>query len=82
MEPLGELELREGERPLRWQGDGGDTGDLMVGYDALAGRSRSVWTLSHDERMAILDGARVELTVYGNHPPVHLAVEGAAEPQT
>lgn len=75
MEPMEPPEY-EGTQRIVWKGPTPDIADLVARFDPSTQTSLSVWSLSLDERRAILDGARVVLQVSGRHPPVALSIEG------
>lgn len=58
------------------RGEGGDVEDLPCRFSPSERLTISVWQFTFDERQAILDGARVVLSVLGAHPPLSLQVEG------
>lgn len=66
-------------RPVIWQGNGADVGDLQGLWDPSAGATMARWKMNPAERAALLGGATVEVVIqHGSQPlqPLVLGVHG------
>lgn len=74
--------IRTAHSNFVWKGPTPEIGDLHAQMDHESQRTRTVWTLSADERIAVAAGANIALDVWGQHPPVDVSVtneEGVGE---
>ena len=69
--------IRTEKSNFTYKGPSPDIGDLPCRRDPLTHAVYSTWELTHEERIAIAEGANIELGIYYIEPipPVSLAID-------